>query len=185
MLASLNPILERVELGRHPFRVSDSLELETPVPRLPTDVGEAKETERLRLAKATRGSPLGSESAELDQACLLGVEFQVELREPGATSCRRFAAPHHHRTSASSLTDGAVRRGRRRSVPTRLTGPCSRSRWRPPASVRCPPMELRSLAGGCHSLPSRDAGPTICFRGTAGFGTGPVASLFGVLQLEA
>src|SRR5512142_3314241 len=84
MLASLDPILEPVELGRHPFRVGDSLELEAPVPRLPTDVGEAKETERLRLAKATRRSPLGGESAELDQACLLGVEFQVELREPVA-----------------------------------------------------------------------------------------------------
>ena len=84
MLASLNPILEPDQLGRHPLRVGDALELEASVPGLPADVREAPKTERLRLAKATRRPPLGSESAELDQPRLLNVQLQVELREPVA-----------------------------------------------------------------------------------------------------
>ena len=45
MLATLDLAPQDSELGRYPLRVSDPLELETPCPRLPADVREAKKPE--------------------------------------------------------------------------------------------------------------------------------------------
>jgi hypothetical protein len=75
-------ILERVQLGRHPLRVGDPLELETSLPRLRARVRETEEAKRLRLAEPALFPLLGGEPPEPDQARLLGVELQVELREP-------------------------------------------------------------------------------------------------------
>ena len=75
-------VLDLSELRPHPLRDGDALELETPVPRLPTDVREPKKVERLRLPEATCRPTCGREPAELDQARLVGVQFQTELREP-------------------------------------------------------------------------------------------------------
>jgi len=44
-------------------------------------VREAQEVERVGLAEATLRPALGGEPAELDEARLVGVQFQVELRE--------------------------------------------------------------------------------------------------------
>src|SRR5512142_2195472 len=84
MLALLDLAFEGIELGPHPLRVGDPLELEPSLPGLPARVREAKETERLRLAKLTRLSSLGGIPPELDQPRLLSVQSQVELREPVA-----------------------------------------------------------------------------------------------------
>ena len=81
---SLDLAFEGVELGPHPFRVGGPLELEAPLPGLPARVREAKKAERLRLAKTPRRPSLGGVPAELDQARLLGVQLQAELREPVA-----------------------------------------------------------------------------------------------------
>jgi hypothetical protein len=47
-------------------------------------VREAEKAERLRLPEAARLVSFGGEAAELDQARLIGVQFQRELREPFA-----------------------------------------------------------------------------------------------------
>ena len=87
MLASLDLAFEGVELGPHPLRVGDPLELETSRPGFPACVREAKKAKRLRLAKTPRLPSLGGVPSELDQARLLGVQLQVELREPFAKVC--------------------------------------------------------------------------------------------------
>jgi len=45
-------------------------------------VREAQEVERLRPSEATRPPIPDGMPSELDQACLLGVQLQAELREP-------------------------------------------------------------------------------------------------------
>src|SRR5512142_2150873 len=84
MPASLDLAFEGVQLGSHPLRVRDPLELEPSLPSLPARVREAQKPERLRLAEPTRLSSLGGEPSELDQPRLLGVQIQTELREPVA-----------------------------------------------------------------------------------------------------
>ena len=72
-----------MQLGSHPFRVGDPLELEPP--RLPgprARVREAEKLERLRLADTTRLAIPGGMPPELDQPRLLGIQLQTELREP-------------------------------------------------------------------------------------------------------
>jgi len=49
-------VVNRFQLGPHPFRDRDPLQPEPPVPRLRADVREAQEVERLRLA-LTLGCP--------------------------------------------------------------------------------------------------------------------------------
>src|SRR5262245_11280544 len=53
---------------------------EASFPRLPTDVSEAEEVERLGLAPSVPLAILSRVPAELDQAGLFGVQFQSELR---------------------------------------------------------------------------------------------------------
>jgi len=82
MPASLDFAFQRSQLCPHPFRVGHPLELEPPrLPGLPTNMGEAQEAKRLRLAEPACCSSLGGEPSELDQSRLLGVQLQVELRE--------------------------------------------------------------------------------------------------------
>src|SRR5260370_41884369 len=101
MPASLDLALEGAELGAHPLRVGDPLELEAPLPGLPARVRETEEAERLRLAEATGRSPLGGIPPELDQPRLLGIQLQVERREPAAQirpeplSVIPMLEPHH------------------------------------------------------------------------------------------
>src|ERR1039458_7997356 len=54
------------------------------LPRLPADVREPEELERLRLAEPTRCAIPGGVPSELDQPRLLGVQLQTEFREPVA-----------------------------------------------------------------------------------------------------
>src|SRR5438309_10980367 len=54
------------------------------LPRLPADMREPKELERLRLAEPTRCAIPGGVPPELDQPRLLGVQLQTEFREPVA-----------------------------------------------------------------------------------------------------
>jgi len=82
VLAPLELVLDLGKLGPQPLRDGDALEHEAPVPALGTDVREAEEVERLGLPEAVSPSPPGREPAELDEARLVGVQFQGELREP-------------------------------------------------------------------------------------------------------
>src|SRR5450755_78582 len=52
-----------------------------PRPGGPADVREPQKSERLWLAKSSRLAFAGGEPPELDQARLLGVQLQAELRE--------------------------------------------------------------------------------------------------------
>src|SRR5712691_84883 len=70
------------QLGRHPLRDRLAPQREPSRSRLPADVREAEERERLGPAEAPPPAVLGGEPPELDQARLLGVELQVE---PGET----------------------------------------------------------------------------------------------------
>src|ERR1039458_6234227 len=54
------------------------------LPRLPADVREPEELERLRLAEPTRCAIPGGVPSELDQPRLLGVQLQTEFSEPVA-----------------------------------------------------------------------------------------------------
>src|SRR5208337_1416601 len=77
-------VVDRFQLGPHPFRDRDPLQPEPPVPCLRADVREAQEVERLRLA-LTPGCPVpGGLPPELDQPGLIRVQLQPELREPAA-----------------------------------------------------------------------------------------------------
>src|SRR5919106_1587146 len=81
MPASLELVLDLLELGPQPLRDGVALEPETPVLALPADVREAQEVECLRLAEAPCRSSLDGEPPELDQPGLVGMQFQPELRE--------------------------------------------------------------------------------------------------------
>jgi len=90
------------QLGAHPFSVGQPRELEPPrLPPLPAHVREAEKLERLRLAKATCCAIPGGVPPELDQPCLLGMQFQTERREPVAKLCPEplsvlpVLKPHH------------------------------------------------------------------------------------------
>src|ERR687891_1356795 len=82
MPASLELVLDLLELGPQPLRDGVALEPETPVLALPADVREAQEVECLRLAEAPCRSSLDGEPPELDQPGLVGMQLQPELREP-------------------------------------------------------------------------------------------------------
>ena len=75
---------EGVQFHARPLRVGDALEHEAPVPRSRTNMCEAKEPKRLRLAETTLGPLLSGEPPKPNQPRLLGVELQAELREPVA-----------------------------------------------------------------------------------------------------
>ena len=68
------------QLGPQPLGRRLPLHDEAPAPVLPTtDVGEAQERERLRLALPALLPVLGGEPPEFDQSRLLGVQSQAEL----------------------------------------------------------------------------------------------------------
>ncbi len=71
-----------LELDPQPLLDGDAPEPEAPVLRLPADVREAQEIERLRFRMTTLFSVRRREAAELDEAGLVRVQLQVELREP-------------------------------------------------------------------------------------------------------
>src|ERR1700677_2337491 len=83
----LDLAFQRPELGSHPFRVGNPLQLETPCLGLRADMREAKELERLRLANSSPLAVRGGVPPELDQPRLLGVQLQGELGEPAAKVC--------------------------------------------------------------------------------------------------
>src|SRR6266542_1188348 len=82
MPACLELVFDLLELGPHPLGDRDAPEPEPPAPGLPADVREAQEVERLRLSEPVRLAVRGGEPPELDQASLVGMQLQGELREP-------------------------------------------------------------------------------------------------------
>jgi hypothetical protein len=70
------------ELRPLALRDGDAFEEEPPVPGLGADVRQAQEIERLRPSQSTLGPSVGREAAELDQACLVPMQFQPELGKP-------------------------------------------------------------------------------------------------------
>jgi len=76
--------LDLAQLGLQSLADSLPQHRETPVaPLLGTDVREAEKVERLRLAVPAPPALFGRERSELDQPRFLGVQFQLELAEPG------------------------------------------------------------------------------------------------------
>src|SRR5918993_4181970 len=82
MPAALQLVVDLVKLGPHPFLDRDAPQPELSAPALPADVREAQEIERFGLAEPTLRPVLAGEPPELDEACLVGVQLQGELREP-------------------------------------------------------------------------------------------------------
>src|ERR671918_142039 len=81
MPASLELVLDLLQLGPQPFRDGVAFEPETSVLAFPAAGREAQEVECLRLAEAPCRSSLDGEPPELDQPGLVGMQFQPELRE--------------------------------------------------------------------------------------------------------
>src|SRR5258705_606155 len=85
------------------------------LPRLPADMREPKELERLRLAEPTRCAIPGGVPAELDQPRLLGVQLQTEFREPVAKVSPELLCvfpmlkSHHEVVSEANDDDVTVR----------------------------------------------------------------------------
>jgi len=75
-------VFDLSQLGPHPLRAGLALQPEAPGPRLRAVVREAEEVERLGLADAPRRPVSGRVAPELDEARLVGVQLQVELRQP-------------------------------------------------------------------------------------------------------
>src|SRR5512133_3223789 len=82
MPASLEFVVDLMQLGPHPLWDCDALELETPAFGRRADVREAKKRKRLRPPDAALVPVLGGVPSELDQARLLRVQLQRELRKP-------------------------------------------------------------------------------------------------------
>jgi len=78
-------------------------------------VREAEKAERLRLAEPARLAIPRGEPPEFDQPRLLGIQFQVELREPAAKISPEplgvlpMLEPHHEVISETRDHDVAVR----------------------------------------------------------------------------
>ncbi len=68
----------RIQLRLQPLHNRLPKDRVPPVPLLPADVREAQEVEGLRLAPTFAPAVLDRERSELQQACLVGVQFQVE-----------------------------------------------------------------------------------------------------------
>jgi hypothetical protein len=81
MHGMLQLLLDRLQLGPHPLGDRHTLDRKRPLPGLAATVRETQEVERLRLACAPFGSPGGRKAAELDQAGLVGMHLQSELRQ--------------------------------------------------------------------------------------------------------
>ena len=81
MQASLQLVLDCVQLRLHLLLARDALQLELSGPGLRADVREAQELERLRLRITTAGTVRGGVPPELDQPCLLLGHLQRELRQ--------------------------------------------------------------------------------------------------------
>jgi hypothetical protein len=77
--APLQVAVDLLQLGPHPLRDCDALEEEASVPGCGTDVREPEEVERSRPPQPALGSSLGRIATELEEARLVGVEFQTEL----------------------------------------------------------------------------------------------------------
>src|SRR5258708_36990062 len=67
------------QLRRHPLSHRAAPNHETPVPRLPADVREAEETNRLRLAKATLVSGRGGAPPHLHPTSLAVLKYKADL----------------------------------------------------------------------------------------------------------
>src|SRR5215218_5061403 len=84
MPASQALVFDLGQLGSHPLRDGLTRQPEVPGLGLRADVREAQEVERLGLADASRRAVAGGEPPELDEARLVGMQLQTELREPVA-----------------------------------------------------------------------------------------------------
>jgi hypothetical protein len=82
MHPALGLLPERIQLGGQPFAVRLSLNHKASVPSPPTVVSEAQERERFRPLLPSTRSCERWHSAELDQACLVRMKRQLELRQP-------------------------------------------------------------------------------------------------------
>src|SRR6266700_239245 len=71
-----------LKLRPHPLFDGDAPEPEAPVPRLPANMGEAQEIERLRFREPASSPVLRRKAAELDKAGLVRMQLQAELRKP-------------------------------------------------------------------------------------------------------
>src|SRR5262245_7670715 len=74
-------LLHLPELGPKPLTHGLPYKRKTPFPRLPANVSEAEEVERLGLAPSVPPATLSRVTAELDQAGLFGMQFQSEPRK--------------------------------------------------------------------------------------------------------
>src|SRR5712692_4792901 len=82
MTAALQLRLDCLELGYQPLLRRFAPDDERSVlPALPTVMREAQKREGLRLFLSPPRSVLGGEPPELDQPCLLRMQFQAELRQ--------------------------------------------------------------------------------------------------------
>ena len=82
MSAPRHDAFQRLERGPHPRRVGMPGERKPPPLRPSAAVDQPEETESLRRATVTSLEPVRvGESAELDEACLVRVQFQSELAE--------------------------------------------------------------------------------------------------------
>jgi len=79
--ASLELVPDLGKFGPHSSRDRDALERKPSAPRLPADVRESKKSNVSGLPRPRSGPALGGEPTELDEARLVGVPFEVELRE--------------------------------------------------------------------------------------------------------
>jgi hypothetical protein len=85
MLPQALPDLAQLDAQAVAARLSP--ELEASLPRAPTDVGEAEEVEHFRLAETTPLAVRRRVAAELDEACLVRMQLQREVRQ----ALRQFA----------------------------------------------------------------------------------------------
>ena len=75
-------LLESLQGPRDPFRYRLAPQPESSVPRLLAVMRETEEIEGLRSTFPTRSAVRHREPAELDEACLVGVQLKRELGQP-------------------------------------------------------------------------------------------------------
>src|SRR5208283_5566828 len=82
MLPALKLSLHGFQLRDHPLLRRDSPDDESSVGELPTEVGEAQESEGLWFSLSALLPVSSGEPPELNQPCLVRMKFQTKLRQP-------------------------------------------------------------------------------------------------------
>src|SRR5262245_22986928 len=82
MLPELKLAPDGFELRDHPLLRRNPPDNEWPGGELATEMGETQKRERLRFSFATPLPSSRSEPPELDQSCLVRMQFQTELCQP-------------------------------------------------------------------------------------------------------